>query len=825
MAFLIIQNAQIAGFNDSVTEVENKLVIDVLMDHFKEGVNQDDTILLLNDKPLDVDSDDLLIQLKNTDELKIIREAKAVVGEVVSAATNLISGLLSFFIPDPAIPNEQGEEKSSSNNKFSGQTNLARTYQSWPVILGKITSYPDLIGEPVYEYVDNAQQIQQHFAVGFGTVNVENVKIGESKIGGFVGSSVTVRQPTSNNTTITDYRVAYSSSEIEGQILKGTGSGESAVSYDLELYDGIASLFSASSALVFVDKDAGGLELFTDYNAASGQFIMKISFLYSGELRPGEPNIEHGEGNGVVTAITEYANYYEIQINDYVGDTSEDVINITSASRQSGNQVGPITLAQQVEQLWVNLAFPRGLKANVDIQIFVEELTAKGGTPTGFTYTFAQTFNDNTLDEIYKTVKINGDLNGLSWYRYTVARTNAEADDTTTPDEVRVERVQGIRDYASVDFGDITLMEVKLASSGSVKTSGNTKINCDATAMMPTLNDSTLRTSRKFADAVLHLYTNYYKLDASQLNLVSLYAIQSKLDAENQELGFFDFSFDDGDINLQQRLETVCNAARVSTFLTNGQWQFVRDELREYPSGLISGRDIAKNGREYSITGGGSNPSDFDGVRLEYIDPSTNKKAYIRKQIVNGAFVDGESFNPKIVELAGCRNETQARNRAELEIRKLAYQVESLTETVLPSGSIFDKGDVILYSEQYESIAMDGEVLSVSGNAITTSELLTFESGETYKFYHTLIDGSLSEPKQITPIATSGSYRAFINDVNGIFVRDGSLGYNIQTGSRYLIVKDDEFDQTKWMLTEKTSSGKNTQLTLVNYDERVYDYD
>lgn len=823
MAKLIIQNSQVVGFDDSITVIENTTIIDAIMRHFPEGIDSQSLRLFINKRELNIEKDDLTQQLSDSDTLFVLLESKSI--ETLIVVAIIASIAVTSLIPEPKIPNLQGESKSSPNNQFSGQTNIARTYEAWPLILGKIVSYPDLIGEPIYEYVNNTQQLRQFFSIGFGSISVSDVRVGESGIGNFTGATSQVFLPTNNNATIQDYLVGFSAREVEGQILKGVNSSQESEQYDLTVSNNGSLLLSGflSASLV---KDAESTKLFNDFNASTDDFTMRIGFEYTSVEAGGSGT---STDNGILSSMTDNGSYYTMTINPFSfssGEVESSLVSIFFAAKISSSSVNSINMANEIEELRINLAFPRGLKSNVAVQVVVEQLTSKGGAATGFSFTGNYNFNEDTLDPIYKTIKIKDDLNGLGWYRFSVKRNNAESNDASLPDETRLERVQGVRYYQNKTFGDITLLEVNLSSSGGVPTTNNTKINCDAVALTPTNNNSTLLQSRKFADAVLHTYVNYYGLSESKLNLDSLYAIQNEIDANNEQLGYFDFSFDDGDITLQQRLETICNAARVSVFLTNGQWQFVREEKRPFPVGLITGRDISGENREYSITGGGSNPSDFDGIRLEYIDPATNKKAYIRKTIANGQIIDGDSFNPKTMSLSGCRNEAQARNRAELEIRKLAYQVESLTETVTQSASIFDKGDMVLYAEQYEQIVMDGEILDVNGNVITTSELLQFESGKTYTLYHTLIDGSVSSAKAITPLQISSSYNVIINDTSGIFLRDGTLGYNIQTGSRYIIVADSEFENTQWTLTEKTSSdGRATQITMVNYDERVFDYD
>lgn len=64
-------------------------------------------------------------------------------------------------------------------------------------------------------------------------------------------------------------------------------------------------------------------------------------------------------------------------------------------------------------------------------------------------------------------------------------------------------------------------------------------------------------------------------------------------------------------------------------------------------------------------------PGGYDGVALDYVDPLTNKKAYIYLQIDSSGITEVEdaTVNAMQISLDGCRNATQATDRAWLEAR------------------------------------------------------------------------------------------------------------------------------------------------------------
>jgi hypothetical protein len=61
--------------------------------------------------------------------------------------------------------------------------------------------------------------------------------------------------------------------------------------------------------------------------------------------------------------------------------------------------------------------------------------------------------------------------------------------------------------------------------------------------------------------------------------------------------------------------------------------------------------------------------------------------------------------------------------------------------------------------------------------------------------------------------------------LSSVFLRDSELGYTTQTGSRYIISTTTNLAAAKWSILEKEARGRSVQLTMANYDERIYDYD
>lgn len=83
-------------------------------------------VLVLVNKPLGVDPFTIAIMV-------VVAIAAALAVSMMASTPNL----------------GQTSSKTSSNNSFTGQTNLPRAYQAWPDIFGRNRIYPDIISPSV----------------------------------------------------------------------------------------------------------------------------------------------------------------------------------------------------------------------------------------------------------------------------------------------------------------------------------------------------------------------------------------------------------------------------------------------------------------------------------------------------------------------------------------------------------------------------------------------------------------------------------------------------------------------------------------------------
>jgi hypothetical protein len=328
--------------------------------------------------------------------------------------------------------------------------------------------------------------------------------------------------------------------------------------------------------------------------------------------------------------------------------------------------------------------------------------------------------------------------------------------------------------------------------------------------------DYTLRPSRSFADAILHEWVVVGKQDISSLDVTALYAIADSL--SDEQLGYFDYTFSDEKQSLGERIQTICNVARVDGNNIGDVLTFWRDEKVSFPDAVFARSNMFWD--EYKIAWSMSLPGGYDGVTLDYVDPSTNKKAYIYLSIDDTGITEVEdaTMNALQISLDGCRNSTQGYDRAWLEARKILYSRVTMTVKVLESTQVV-RGTVVQCPDMYDNAQQTGYLKGRSGDVFLTSERIDFTAGDMWVVMTDSLGNYRGRWRAYPVTDNSSAFEA----AAGAFDLNIYDGKNVQSPSRYFIATDSELNSTIWRVDSAKPNGDETQtLSLTEYSDSIY---
>ena len=798
---------------------------DNLFSLFTSGLDARDWELMLNDKVIEPESLNIDAFPLPCDRL-IMRNRPLgvetlVIGLIAVAASVAVSFL---FKPDPFGYDETTSK--SSNNSFSGQTNAPRAYQAQPDIFGRVRAYPDIVSPAVVEYVDNNRTLKRYFWLSRGSIEVSDVRYADTDIGDYTNSQYFVYDNVPIPTVIEQFANAAVDNNIIIGVNEGVGTGN-AFSEPVQ----IGTVEAGGDVDFIVNESAGVIAVYNDFVA--GNVNAKVTYRYTNPFG-GASTVDT---TGTIQSVTVIPPVLPATITKYqfiistsgsgsiFGAELEGSVSVETLEKIT---VGPFTMPVDAEQIWYNVTFVRGLKGRADFESEWWAIDDNGDEIIGSRQSETFFYEGDTADQRYFTRKLTPSY-GLARYRFQIKRTN-EANIENYLDQATLESLFSVRIKNNVlyQINDIggTAIVVESTATDTSTSSGQLKFNCIAERKVISVNsdgtiNNTLAKSRRICDSVAHHMIIDGNVSPSKIDLKGLVDIQNSITPES--FGFFDYTFDDANVPLGDRVTTMCDVGRILVNREGSKYVFVRDEAQSAPVAVFDRRTTA--GAEYNLTISPTNTDGKDCVQVEWVDVNdSNTKRYINVSWDSALNKPkhGFGYNARKVTLNGCSNYEQALDRAELEMRKIVYQREFVTDTALNDAEYTWRGDRVRWIDVADVGVSSGEVVgydSINGICYTSEECDFSDEMAQYKVAFTDQYGYASA--FVSASAVAGNNKAFQSNSVAPVIADG---ITTQLGSRFFLVKATEVDKHDFILASKRPNGDGTfSIELVQYDSRIYE--
>lgn len=771
------------------------------------------------------DETELSFELTELHRIQIFNQPHGVVSDILNPIFKLVTKVFSFLAPKPSFSAADTNSKESPNNKLTGQTNIARTYQARPDIYGQVRSYPDLIQQSMFEYVNNLKQVTEWMNFGIGYYTVENVRYSESTLGSLAGASYQVFQP---GEVIPVIYEGFEFDDVDGQELPGPNESEDIPIESATANEVVQGVFSGNQISMKIVKQsefdyfyglsfphAVSFVINVTYNTASGTVTKDIT------LNADLINAEITDDGSVIDP--EY--YYTFYFNNLSGSDASTTPSTATINNTkfilNDNQpliVGPFFAPVAGDQLWVHLNAQLGDGNWASTAITIWKVDDDNIQIPGTTEHFSAGFPTvSKTDNYYLTKKITP---AAGYGRYALQFNRLENSNDSSV--LKLEEIHSVRVRSNEVHPDDSLVRVTVRATEQATGARDRKYNALVTRHTISYDintrtvDYTLRPSRSFADAVAHEWLVIGKQPADTIDLYELYSIYQSL--PDSRLGYFDYTFDDEDISLGNRVETICNAARVIAYWDDGLLTFARDERKEFPSAVFNRANIVAD--EHKISYDMTMPGGYDGVEIEYVSPKTNKKTYIRYRITDAGIVEQAALSPLKISLSGCRNEYQARDRALLEVNRLISSRMKMNMKTLADGEYVSPGEMIVVADTYDTNQQAGYIVARNGNDFDTSEQINF-AGDMYVRVTDSIGNSTDKIRAYTRTDTKFGFTAAVPNIT-LNIFDG---YNVQSPSRYVIATTEEMEAMRWRVSDKKPNSDGTfSLTCDEYFDAKPDY-
>ncbi|RFT09548.1 MoaD/ThiS family protein [Providencia rettgeri] len=785
-----------------------------------------DAMIIVNGRELR-DDDELDFEIVPTHFIQVFDQPKSVIGDILNPVFNLVTKVFSFLAPKtPSFSAAESNVKDSPNNRLTGQTNVARAYQARPEIHGQVRAFPDLIQQSMFEYSNNLKTVIEWLNIGIGEYKTESIRFAESDFTAMAGASYKIYKPKEVIPLINE---GFEFPDIDGQELPGPNESKDIPQQTATANEVVSGEIKGGEAAIKIVKQDEFEYFYELTKPRSISMTVNVSY----DTPQGTVNTDvkidaqlTGANVSDDGSLINPVEYYEFFFGNLSGSAlaklpSNAVVNTTKFILYDNQflTVGPFFSPVDGDQMWIHLQAQLGGGDNCNATVEIWKINTDNEEIAGTRQSFNTALSANNGARVYyKTDKVT--LNsGRGRYAVQLTRRNNSSDQSV----MKIENAHIVRVRENVVFDNDTIVNVSVRATEAPTGARERKYNLLATRMVISYDrvskqvDYTLRPSRSFADAVLHTWLITAGESERNIDIDGLYRIYDSL--PDERLGYFDFTFDDEDISLGQRIETICNAARVTAYFDNAVLTFSREQSSEFPMTTFNRSNIT--GNDMKISYDMSMPSGYDGIELEYVEPVRNKKDYIRFRVDENGITEGLSRTPNKIVLQGCRNRYQALDRALLEANRLIHQRTSISLTTLADGGNVYPSDMVLIADTYDSNQQAGYITERNGEVFTTSEKIEFD--EEMWVYLTDSMGYTTqkfkaEPRQDTEFGFTASVP---EDIELNFYD----GYNKQVSSRYIIATSDELEMTKWVITDKRPmGGERYTITATEYFDAKADY-
>jgi hypothetical protein len=768
---------------------------------------------------LDLKSDFIL---EPVDRIDIITH-QGVESIIYYAIVAIAAAVAAIALAPSVNPGNAESQGSSPNSKLNAATNEFRPNRALAEVFGSPVSYPDFIQLSWYVYENNLKVQREMFCVGVSAYDITKVRSGETLLESIPNSSYTIYGP--NIIPPPEQRIIVrETNEITSQSMEAPNAESIAGTFDGG--DDVISSTTGESTIIIGESNIENMVV-----SVGAYLRVKITEKVIASGIPSYTVVLDG-----FWQVTEMVGTNSVKMatgstySSTAGSTSVVDTEITDSSGEQPTWVGWYSVnGSAVEEVWFHIAMPRGLRTQEGGQLrinFTMEIRQvdEDGNPIamGYTDTLDESVVDSTLDPQFRTYYFKG--LPLGRYQGRVKRTSNERNDASS-EAIELEQLVSVEYQKDPNYGNVTLLWVERKASERIVGGSSSKINLDLTRKLPYFNRSTglleidnLVDTRDFADAVAYTLIVAGKRDPSLIDLAGLYAINDSLPPE---LRTFDFTFDDKDVSMGERVKTICDVARVVPFRAYQDWFFERDQKKPFPVALYNRRNISKNSSPKQVFKQFL-PSDKDSVSLTYVSLPDNVERTVYRSIKSGAISNTVGTYPKEIKLPGCQSIEQANNRIDVEFRKVLYSKRTAEVEILHDGFAGKITDRVRFADINDAEIFDGEVLDIFGDEYLTSESFSPVAGKSYFVQITNDDGELTNLVQCLPLSyTSKGFKAV--GLNGGYTADGNI---IQLGSRYIIATDGDYKETDYIITDiQTSDDRTMTVSLAAYNDKIYEMD
>jgi len=422
------------------------------------------------------------------------------------------------------------------------------------------------------------------------------------------------------------------------------------------------------------------------------------------------------------------------------------------SATDGGGWIGPFTANpadSQAGSLGIDVIFPRGLyyandAGGLDTRSIQWEVQARALDDQGVAIGSWITLGSETYSDATNTAQRQSFKYAVTPGRYEVQLQRLDTKDASSRAGHEI-RWGALRSYlnGAPDFGDITLLAVKMRATDNLSQRSSRMINCIVTRRLPIWDSvtgwSAPAPTRSIAWAFADACSSQYgaKLADARIDLNALVVLDQTWAGRGDEFnGIFDSS-----MTVWEALNRIARCGRAVPVLQGGIVRIFRDAAQTLPIAMFGPRNIVKGSFKIQYIMPGEETA--DSVTVTFFNARTWKP-----DEVTAALPDSAIKKQAKVSLFGCTGEAQAQREGLYMAADNRYRRKLVSWSTELEGMIPTYGDLVVVTHDMPHWGQGGEVVAWDDQAqvLTVSEPLIWGAGAGHSIALRRRDGSLAGP-------------------------------------------------------------------------------
>lgn len=376
--------------------------------------------------------------------------------------------------------------------------------------------------------------------------------------------------------------------------------------------------------------------------------------------------------------------------------------------------------------------------------------------------------------------------------------------------------------FEIADFGNVTCVRTKSFATAGALSVKERKLNMLVNRQIKLWTGGTsftpdLHTTKRAKDIAFHIALDdkIGNRSLSEIDFQSFHDnmfLEPNLYFDTENACEFCYTFDKTNLTFEETITTVGAAVYNVVYRLGNVLKCSFEKATENSTLIFNHRNKIPGSETRTVTFG--NQNDNDGIEFEYVDPSDD--AVVTYYLPE----DRSAQNPKKIQSVGVRNYLQAHFHAWRHFNKIRYQNIQVEFDATQEADMSIPTDRILVADNTRTGTQDGEIESMVGLVVYTSQALAFSVGITHTMFLQLRDGTVQAITATPgPIAASAT---LAGAPNLPLVVDNDA----YAKTTYILVASDDVRKRAFLVTEKiTQDNMTSKIRAANYDARFYGHD